>query len=369
MTSVRAQPRKAGDSRRKTTGSCSRRSSSGEPLPEARHVLVDTGQHYDPLLSQVFFDQLGLRTPDHSLGVGSGTHAEQTARVMERLEPILVAEAPDLGAGPGDVNSTLGATLTAVKLRIPVAHVESGLRSFDRTMPEEINRIVTDRISDLLFVHSEDAIDNLRREGVSDDRIHFVGNTMIDTLVAMEPRFRARGTAGEVGVEPGEFLLVTLHRPALVDSDLLGPAIDALGAVARELPVVFPVHPRTRRALDGRRLAPGIRLSQPLGYFDFLSLACDAGAVLTDSGGVQEETTYLRVPCFTLRAATERPVTISHGSNVAARTRSGAHPRASGAPHLGPADARGAAAAVGRPSGRARGRRARGRATQELAVR
>lgn len=285
-------------------------------LPEARHVLVDTGQHYDPLLSRVFFDELGLRTPDHSLGVGSGTHAEQTARVMERLEPILVAEAPDLVLVPGDVNSTLGATLTAVKLRIPVAHVESGLRSFDRTMPEEINRIVTDRISDLLFVHSEDAIDNLRREGVSDDRIHFVGNTMIDTLVAMEPRFRARGTAGEVGVEPGEFLLVTLHRPALVDSDLLGPAIDALGAVARELPVVFPVHPRTRRALDGRRLAPGIRLSQPLGYFDFLSLACDAGAVLTDSGGVQEETTYLRVPCFTLRANTERPVTIGHGSNV-----------------------------------------------------
>jgi UDP-N-acetylglucosamine 2-epimerase (non-hydrolysing) len=217
---------------------------------------------------------------------------------------------------PGDVNSTLGVTLTAVKLRIPVAHVESGLRSFDRTMPEEINRIVTDSISDLLFVHSEDAIDNLRREGVSDDRIHFVGNTMIDTLVAMEPRFRARGTAGEVGVEPGEFLLVTLHRPALVDSDLLGPAIDALGAVARELPVVFPVHPRTRRALDGRRLAPGIRLSQPLGYFDFLSLACDAGAVLTDSGGVQEETTALGIRCFTLRNNTERPVTVSHGTNI-----------------------------------------------------
>ena len=285
-------------------------------LPDARHVVVHTGQHYDPLLSDVFIDELGIPPPDHALGVGSGSHAVQTACVLERLEPVLVAEAPDLVFVPGDVNSTLAAALATVKLGIPLAHVESGLRSFDRTMPEEINRVVTDQLSEILFLHSDEADDNLRAEGIGDGRLHFVGNTMIDTLVAMEPHFRWLGAAAALGVRPDDFLLVTLHRPALVDGDLLGPAIDALGSVARELPVLFPSHPRTRKALRGREIPTGVRVLEPLGYLEFLSLACDAAAVLTDSGGVQEETTYLGVPCFTLRANTERPVTVRQGTNT-----------------------------------------------------
>jgi UDP-N-acetylglucosamine 2-epimerase (non-hydrolysing) len=285
-------------------------------MPDARHVVVHTGQHYDRLLSDVFVEELDLPPPDYALGVGPGTHAEQTARVLERLEPVLIAERPDLVLVPGDVNSTLAAALAAAKLAIPLAHVESGLRSFDSTMPEEINRVLTDRLSELLFLHSDEAVDNLWAEGVPGDRVHFVGNTMIDTLVALEPRFRSLDTATAHGVRPGEFLLVTLHRPALVDGDLLDPTIDALGAVACELPVVFPVHPRTRKAIGGREIPAGIRLLQPLGYFEFLSLACDAAGVLTDSGGVQEETTYLHVPCFTLRANTERPITITRGTNT-----------------------------------------------------
>jgi UDP-N-acetylglucosamine 2-epimerase (non-hydrolysing) len=285
-------------------------------LPDARNVVVHTGQHYDPLLSDVFIDKLGMPPPDHSLGVGSSSHALQTARVLERLEPVLVAEAPDLVLVPGDVNSTLAAALATAKLGIPLAHVEAGLRSFDRTMPEEINRIVTDQLSELLFLHSEEAEDNLRAEGIRVERLHLVGNTMIDTLVAMEPRFRSLDAAAALGVRPGEFVLVTLHRPALVDGELLGPAIDALGAVARELLILFPCHPRTRKALGGREVPVGVRLLEPLGYLEFLSLACDAAAVLTDSGGVQEETTYLGVPCFTLRANTERPVTIKQGTNT-----------------------------------------------------
>jgi UDP-N-acetylglucosamine 2-epimerase (non-hydrolysing) len=285
-------------------------------IPDARHVVVHTGQHYDRLLSDVFVDELDLPAPDYTLGVGSGTHAEQTARVLERLEPVLIAERPNLVLVPGDVNSTLAAALAAAKLVIPLAHVESGLRSFDSTMPEEINRVLTDRLSELLFLHSDEAVDNLSAEGLPGDRMHFVGNTMIDTLVALEPRFRSLDAAATYGVRPGEFLLVTLHRPALVDGELLEPTIDALGAVARELPVVFPVHPRTRKAIGRREIPAGVRLLQPLGYFEFLSLACDAAGVLTDSGGVQEETTYLNVPCFTLRANTERPITIRRGTNT-----------------------------------------------------
>ena len=285
-------------------------------LPDARHVVVHTGQHYDPLLSDVFIDELGIPPPDYALGVGSGSHAVQTARVLERLEPVLVAETPDLVFVPGDVNSTLAAALAAAKLGIPLAHVESGLRSFDRTMPEEINRVVTDQLAEVLFLHSDEAGDNLRAEGIQDERLHLVGNTMIDTLVAMEPRFRSLNAGAALGVRPDEFLLVTLHRPALVDGELLGPAIDALGSVARELPVLFPSHPRTRKVLGGREVPTGVRLLEPLSYLAFLSLACDAAAVLTDSGGVQEETTYLGVPCFTLRANTERPVTVRQGTNT-----------------------------------------------------
>jgi UDP-N-acetylglucosamine 2-epimerase (non-hydrolysing) len=285
-------------------------------LPEARNVLVHTGQHYDRMMSDVFLEELGVPEPDYMLGVGSGSHAVQTARVMERVEPVLEEERPDLVIVPGDVNSTLAVTLVASKLGIPIAHLESGLRSYDRTMPEEINRIVADEFADVLFLHSEEAIDNLRREGIADERMYFVGNTMIDSLVAVQSRFRDAGTAIGLGVRPGDYLLVTLHRPALVDGPLLPDVIARLGEIARELPVVFPVHPRTRKMMEGLDLPEGIMLIDPVGYLDFLSLEADAGAVLTDSGGVQEETTYLGVPCFTLRDNTERPVTVRLGTNT-----------------------------------------------------
>jgi UDP-N-acetylglucosamine 2-epimerase (non-hydrolysing) len=286
-------------------------------LPGGRHTIVHTGQHYDRLMSEVFFEELGVAAPDHMLEVGSGSHAEQTARTMERLEPVLTAEEPDLVMVPGDVNSTLAAVLTAVKMHIPVAHIESGLRSFDRAMPEEINRIVADEFSEYLFLHSDEAIENLRAEGIADERMHFVGNTMIDTLVALESRIRAAGSAAKLGVTPGEYMLVTLHRPALVDGELLPETVERLAALAREMPVVFPVHPRTRKKMEAISSDhPGLLLSEPLGYVDFLSLIADAGAVLTDSGGIQEETTYLGIPCFTLRDNTERPVTIRAGTNT-----------------------------------------------------
>jgi UDP-N-acetylglucosamine 2-epimerase (non-hydrolysing) len=286
-------------------------------LPEGRHAIVHTGQHYDRLMSEVFLEELGVPAPDHMLEVGSGSHAAMTARTMERLEPVLIEEAPDLVIVPGDVNSTLAAVLTAVKMGIPVAHIESGLRSFDLTMPEEVNRIVADRFSELLFLHSEEATTNLRAEGIPEERMHMVGNTMIDTLVALEARFRAAGAAARLGVEPGAYALVTLHRPALVDGPLLPQTVAQLAALARQMPVVFPVHPRTRKMMESVESEhPGLLLSEPLGYLDFLSLLADAGAVLTDSGGIQEETTYLGIPCFTLRANTERPVTIRAGTNT-----------------------------------------------------
>ena len=286
-----------------------------ERLPDSHASIVHTGQHYDRAMSEIFFDELGVPVPDHLLGVGSGTHAEQTARVLERLAPVLAAERPDLVLVPGDVNSTLAAALCAGRMGIALAHVESGLRSFDRTMPEEVNRVVADHLSALCFLHSDEAIENLRAEGVPAGRMSFVGNTMIDTLVALEERFRAREAAGALGVEPGSYLLVTLHRPALVDGPLLGDAMAALAAVGRELPVVFPVHPRTRKMLGGAEYE-GVTLVDPVGYLDFLSLEADAAAVLTDSGGIQEETTYLGVPCFTLRDNTERPVTVRAGTNT-----------------------------------------------------
>jgi UDP-N-acetylglucosamine 2-epimerase (non-hydrolysing) len=288
-----------------------------ERLPDGRHALVHTGQHYDRMMSAVFLEELGVPAPDHMLEVGSGSHAQQTARVMERLEPVLAEERPDLVIVPGDVNSTMAAAVTAAKMRIPLAHVESGLRSFDRTMPEELNRIVTDQLSAHLFIHSPEASDNLHAEGTPAERIHLVGNTMIDTLVALEDRFRAAGAAARLGLEPGGFVLVTLHRPALVDGPLLPRTIERLAALAREIPVVFPVHPRTRAMMEAVESEhPGLLLSEPLGYLDFLSLLADAGAVLTDSGGIQEETTYLGIPCFTLRDNTERPITITAGTNT-----------------------------------------------------
>jgi UDP-N-acetylglucosamine 2-epimerase (non-hydrolysing) len=286
-------------------------------LPDARHAIVHTGQHYDRMMSSIFLEELGVPEPDHMLGVGSGTHAEQTARVIERLAPILEREEPELVIVPGDVNSTLAAAISAAQAQIPLAHIESGLRSFDRSMPEEVNREVTDQLSDLLFLHSDEAVENLRAEGVADERMHMVGNTMIDTLVSLEPRFRAANTATRLGVEPGGYLLVTLHRPALVDGPLLVTAMERLAEVAKEMPVVFPVHPRTRNMLDAHPGAyEGVVLTDPVGYLDFLSLEADARAVLTDSGGIQEETTYLGVPCFTLRDNTERPVTVRAGTNT-----------------------------------------------------
>jgi UDP-N-acetylglucosamine 2-epimerase (non-hydrolysing) len=285
--------------------------------PEGRHAVVHTGQHYDRLMSQVFLEELGVPAPDYMLEVGSGSHAAQTARTMERLEPVLAEERPDLVMVPGDVNSTLAAALTAVKMEIPVAHIESGLRSFDLTMPEEVNRIVADRFARWLFLHSEEAVANLRAEGIPEERMHMVGNTMIDTLVALEGRFRAAGVAARLGVEPGSYVLVTLHRPALVDGPLLGETMAQLAALARRMPVVFPVHPRTRKMMEGLEPEhPGLLLTEPLGYLDFLSLLADAGAVLTDSGGIQEETTFLGIPCFTLRDNTERPVTLTSGTNT-----------------------------------------------------
>lgn len=292
--------------------------------PDFEQVIVHTGQHYDRLMSEIFFEQLGVPEPDHMLEVGSGTHAEQTARVMERLEPLLLGIKPDLVVVPGDVNSTVAAALTASKLDIPVAHLESGLRSYDRTMPEEINRVITDQIADRLWVHSEEAMRNLELEGIPAGRAEFVGNTMIDSLVALENRFRPLEVCRTHGLEPGSYLLVTLHRPALVDGPLLFDAIAALRQVATKMPVLFPVHPRTRARLESVAGTgtvdepddPGVKLIDPAGYLEFLSLEADAAAVLTDSGGIQEETTYLGVPCFTLRDNTERPVTIELGTNV-----------------------------------------------------
>jgi UDP-N-acetylglucosamine 2-epimerase (non-hydrolysing) len=287
--------------------------------PGFEHLLVHTGQHYDEAMSQIFLDELGVGAPDRMLQVGSGTHAVQTARVMERLEPILVDWEPDLVLVPGDVNSTLAAALTASKLGIRIGHVEAGLRSFDRTMPEEINRILTDRISDLLFTHSPEARGHLLHEGTPAEAIFEVGNTMIDTLIAMRRRLDPEASAAAHGVRPGEYLVVTLHRPALVDGPLLADAIGHLTAVAASMPVVFPVHPRTRAAIgrigDGNA-AKDLTLADPLGYIDFLGLVSGAAGVLTDSGGIQEETTVLGIPCLTLRDNTERPVTVEQGTNV-----------------------------------------------------
>ena len=285
-------------------------------LPDAQHVVVHTGQHYDRMMSSAFLDELGVPSPDYVLRVGSATHAVQTARVMERIEAVIDVERPDLVLVPGDVNSTLAATLVAAKLGVPLGHVEAGLRSFDRTMPEEINRIVADEFSDYLFIHCDEARENLQAEGIAPERIHFVGNTMIDTLVAMEERFRALEAAAGHGLATGDYLLVTLHRPALVDGPMLHDVLGRLVGIAHELPVVFPMHPRTRKMVQGITLDPAVRLLEPLGYLEFLSLEADAAGVLTDSGGVQEETTYLGVPCFTLRENTERPVTLRAGTNT-----------------------------------------------------
>jgi len=279
-----------------------------------RQTLVHTGQHYDANMSHVFFTQLNIPAPDVNLEVGSATHARQTAEIMSRLEPVLLERQPDMILVYGDVNSTVAAALVCSKLLIRVAHVEAGLRSFDRTMPEEINRIVTDQLADLLFTPSEDGDGNLQREGISPEKIHRVGNVMIDSLIQLLP---AAVQCPKNGVS-GRYALVTLHRPSNVDgSAVLKSILESLLQVNEHLEVVFPVHPRTRQRLAefGVKLDK-IHLLEPLPYIEFLALQRSATVVITDSGGIQEETTYLGVPCLTMRSNTERPVTVSMGTNV-----------------------------------------------------
>ena len=278
--------------------------------------LVHTGQHYDANMSDVFFAQLGMPPPDLNLKVGSGSHAQQTAQIMMRFEGIVLERRPDLVLVYGDVNSTVAAALVCAKLGIPVGHVEAGLRSFDRSMPEELNRLLTDQLADLLFTPSADGNSNLEREGIGAERIHLVGNVMIDTLVRLLPQARPPDA-----VVAGAFALVTLHRPANVDGDeSLGDLFRALNQLSERLTVVFPVNPRTRKRLAELGLAPTdarrLRLEEPLGYLEFLGLQQRAAVVITDSGGIQEETTFLGVPCLTLRENTERPITVELGTNL-----------------------------------------------------
>ncbi len=287
-------------------------------------VLVHTGQHYDACMSDTFFEQLELPTPNDFLNVGPGSHAQQTAKIMAAFEPVVLRHKPDWVLVVGDVNSTLACALVCSKLGIKVAHVEAGLRSGDRSMPEEINRILTDQISDLLFTPSADANLNLSREGAAADRIRFVGNVMIDSLVRVMHRATESRILEELDLHPREFALVTLHRPSNVDQpDTLEDLFGCLTELARDIPLVFPVHPRTRLRIAELRLPalhPNLRLLDPLDYISFLALMSSARMVVTDSGGVQEETTYLGVPCLTIRPNTERPVTIVCGTNRLVRS-------------------------------------------------
>jgi UDP-N-acetylglucosamine 2-epimerase (non-hydrolysing) len=286
-------------------------------LKSQKHVvqtLVHTGQHYDVNMSDVFFEQLGIPAPDVNLAVGSGSHARQTAEIMTRFEPVVLERKPDIVLVYGDVNSTVSAALVCAKLGIRVGHVEAGLRSFDRTMPEEINRLVTDQLADLLFTPSEDGDVNLQKEGIPVERIFRVGNVMIDSLVKLLPVAQRQSKNGL----PERYALVTLHRPANVDDGAtLKRLLQSLLEVNRDLTVIFPAHPRTRQRISDFGLnAEQLRMLDPLSYVDFLGLQSRATVVITDSGGIQEETTYLGVPCLTLRENTERPVTVTLGTNV-----------------------------------------------------
>ena len=286
-------------------------------------VLVHTGQHYDASMSDAFFTDLGLPRPDHHLEVGSGSHAVQTARVMERFEPVLLEEEPDWLVVVGDVNSTLACALVASKLKqqtgVGIAHVEAGLRSNDWRMPEEVNRVLTDRLSDLLLTPSRDAEPNLRAEGIDPARIEFVGNVMIDTLFDQLPRARELDVPGSMGLGRGQYAVSTIHRPSNVDDpEALAAILDALVTVSEEMPVVLPLHPRTRKTVEAfgfQSRLDRLRVREPLGYREMLSLTAGAAIVLTDSGGLQEETTALGIPCVTLREQTERPITVTEGTN------------------------------------------------------
>jgi UDP-N-acetylglucosamine 2-epimerase (non-hydrolysing) len=286
-------------------------------------VLLHTGQHYDESMSQAFFDDLAIRAPDHFLGVGGGSHAVQTARIMERFEPVLIEARPDWVLVPGDVNSTLGAALVTVKLKVELgtqlAHLEAGLRSNDWRMPEEVNRVLTDRCSDLLLTPSRDARANLIAEGIDEDRIRFIGNVMIDTLLLRLAAARERDHAGTLGLQHDAYAAATLHRPSNVDDPAaLRVCLQALARIAERMPVVLPLHPRTRQRAETFGLGDlldTITVTEPLGYLEMLSVTAGARVVLTDSGGLQEETTVLGVPCVTLREQTERPITIEQGTN------------------------------------------------------
>jgi UDP-N-acetylglucosamine 2-epimerase (non-hydrolysing) len=292
--------------------------------PEIVPFLVHTGQHYDEKMSSVFFAELGIPAPDVNLEVGSGSHAVQTAEIMKRFEPVCAAEKPDWVVVVGDVNSTMACALVAVKMGIRVAHVEAGLRSFDRSMPEEINRLVTDSIVDLLLTPSEDANENLSREGIPDSRIRLVGNIMIDSLLANLAKAAQSTILSRLGVEKRQFIYVTLHRPSNVDAkESLVSIMRAFGDISRRMPVIFPMHPRTRARLEDFGIQirdTNIRILDPIGYHDSLALTQSARCVVTDSGGLQEESTFFRTPCLTLRPNTERPVTVILGSNRLIKT-------------------------------------------------
>ncbi len=288
--------------------------------PGAEPVFVDTGQHYDPELSTTILNDLDVTRPDYSLGVGSGSHAQQTAGIMVAIEDVLFAEQPDVVVVFGDVNSTIAAGLTAAKLHIPVAHVEAGLRSFDWTMPEEVNRVLTDHLSDTLFVTEQSGIDNLTAEGVPSDRVFLVGNLMIDSLLAMKDRNGDQSVAARFGLEHEEYAVLTMHRPGNLDDERrLDLLPEMLAPIAERMPIVFSIHPRTRSVFHSTgmfdRLGDRIRVVDPLGYADFVALMSEARLVLTDSGGIQEESMVLRVPCLTMRDNTERPVTLDGGMN------------------------------------------------------
>ncbi len=287
---------------------------------DIKHKICHTGQHFDQRMSEVFFDQLKMPRPDFNLGIGGGSHAEQTARIMLELEKVLAEERPDLVIVPGDVNSTLAAALVASKMGIPIAHVEAGLRSFDKSMPEEINRIVTDVVSDYLFVSEHSGMRNLRDEGMGESKIHFVGNTMIDSLEANYELIEACTITKEMGLDPSGYIVGTFHRPSNVDEpEALKDLMASLSRLAKERKLIFPVHPRTRKNIEryglDSQIPKGLIITEPLGYIEFLSLVRYAELVITDSGGIQEETTYMGVQCITVRKNTERPVTIDVGTN------------------------------------------------------
>ncbi|MCY2930943.1 MAG: UDP-N-acetylglucosamine 2-epimerase (non-hydrolyzing) [Planctomycetota bacterium] len=290
--------------------------------PGITPMLVHTGQHYDERMSDLFFRQLGIPEPDINLGIGSGSHAVQTAEIMKVFEPICLEHKPDAVLVVGDVNSTIACGLVAVKLGIKLVHVEAGLRSFDRAMPEEINRLLTDAISDILFCTEQSGVDNLLHEGVAREKVFLVGNVMIDTLIKNRAKADASPILEDLGLRAGEYAVLTLHRPSNVDDPaIFGRLLDSLEVIQRDLPIVFPTHPRTRKNIGvmglGERIdgMKNLRLIDPAGYLDFLKLTANARLVLTDSGGIQEETTILKVPCLTLRENTERPVTAEIGSN------------------------------------------------------